>query len=154
VLDYPFIHIRFSWYDRESPGGVLRPSARYAELVSTDKERNQNIHASITISYAGLPAEQLLHANAPECHGDYDIGNIEVTCQDCSYRPDLVRLRGDAKRLVKRNKTAIRHLALVIFERLMKMPDDQKELIVSQQEVKDILSGVTLYNTRGHPLQW
>jgi hypothetical protein len=50
ALGYPLEYMRFSWYDREHPGGVVGPSARQIQNLSSTSDELYGIAGLSIIS--------------------------------------------------------------------------------------------------------
>ena len=141
VLGYPFSKVQFSWCNRSCAGRVFRKGPR--DVEHCDDDLLENVHNSIIVSYAGMPAERLFDPKARAFHGSADAECVKKTCDEWNVsRRKRELCRQKAQELVDSNKMAIGHLASKICERLEIVTD---KLTISQKNITAMLNGIPLH---------
>ena len=111
-------------------GKATHPSPLMLDLEGTAAARRRAAREMIVAAYAGLAAQRLVEPQAPDFHGSADEENAMCLSQkyavlprNCGFVGDeaheayLEKLRGEAKRLVRRLRMAIDALARELLGR-------------------------------------
>lgn len=111
-----------------SLGSILHPNVLMYDIPSNRNAQRALTRQLIIACYAGIPAQSLVDPSPEEFHGDGDEQNAfelsrewGVVPKRCSVGDDahighLEKLRGEAKRLVRRHETVIHALTAVLLK--------------------------------------
>jgi ATP-dependent Zn protease len=115
--------------DEGSLGHMTHPPPLRLDIPATRLARRQAARDMMIGCYAGVAAQQLVDPSPAPFHGEDDSASASWLAREYGVRTDPVRLRREARRLVRQLSRYIDCLATALLKRPTLTEDEVKQLL-------------------------